>query len=525
MSSLALVFCASCVAALAVIPLLARLSQSIRLVDRPDGRRKLHGHEIALCGGIGCFLVSATVATIAIRYAGRKVLLPDQTISELLSILVASTVLLIVGIIDDAVHIRGRQKLAGQVAAALILVAGGMVVHRVEVFGSTVEFGPLAAPLTVVWIVGAINAMNLLDGLNGFAGSIGIINAAALAYLAQRLGHPAQAIVAASMAGSLLGFLRYNFPRATVFLGDAGSMVVGLVLGALAIQSSLKATGTMLLTIPICMLAIPFFDSAAAITRRKLTGRSIFATDRSHMHHRLAERFGSVAAVAIVTGACALLGMAAMTSVITGRESVAVISVGGLMLAFVASRVFGHSELGLVRSRLSSLIKSFFMLNRGLKENGVHSASRLQGNRQWEKLWLELTEAVQDLPVTRMELDVNCPALHEGYHGAWKRHVQVNDEKLWRFDMPLISEQHAVGHVRFFGIRSESMASEEMEKLLFLLDEFEGGLGEVLRDDGGTAVKRPATETKVLVGPDDTEVEPAAAEAESSEVSAVGGDS
>ena len=113
-----------------------------------------------------------------------------------------------------------------------------------------------------------------------------------------------------------------------------------------------------------------------------------------------------------------------------------------LMLAFIASRIFGHSELGLLRSRLSGLLRSLVVMRRQAQLAGVHSVHRLQGNRQWEELWLGLTEAVQELPITQVELDVNCPALHEGYHGAWKRHVTVGEERLWRFDLPLVAAEH-----------------------------------------------------------------------------------
>ena len=463
-----------------IIPPLARLCRRIGLVDHPDGRRKLHENKIALCGGIAGYLATAISVAIAVPYLGGKWESLAHSTADLFPIFIAGSVLLAVGVIDDKVGLRGRQKLAGQLIATLILVLGGLVVERVEIFGYMFDLGILAVPATVLWLLAAVNAVNLLDGINGFAGSIGLITSAALAFLALRGGHAAQAVLAAAMAGSLLGFLRFNFPKASVFLGDAGSMSIGLVLGALSIQSSLKGPGTLLLVTPLCMLAIPFFDSAAAITRRRLTGRSIYSTDRCHIHHRLAERFGSVIAVIVVTLLCSLLVAAALTGAVMQSETVTVVTVVAVVLIFVVTRVFGHSELGLIRSRVRSFAQSLFALRANERDKGIQSITRLQGNREWEQLWTGLTEAVRDMPVTRVELDVNCPALHEGYHGAWKRHTTADEDRIWRFDLPLVAAEHQVGHVRVTGVRTESSAAMEMEKLLELLDSFEEGLKQLL---------------------------------------------
>ena len=500
MRHLAIIFCFSCLLAMFFVPLLARLCRRIGLVDHPDGRRKLHEKNIALCGGIAGYLATAVSVVIAIPYLRGEWEALDRSASDLLPIFLAGSVLLGVGVIDDKVGLRGRQKLAGQVIAALILILGGLVVERVELFGFTIDLGLLAVPATILWLLAAVNAVNLLDGINGFAGSIGLITSAAISFLAFRGGHGAQAVLAAAMAGSLLGFLRYNFPKATVFLGDAGSMSIGLVLGALSIQSSLKGPGTLLLAAPLCMLAIPFFDSAAAIMRRHLTGRSIYSTDRCHIHHRLSERFGAVAAVLVVAVFCGLLVAAALVGVMMQSELVMMVSLVGVVLIFVVTRVFGHSELGLIRARVFGFAQSLISVSTHTKDSGIHAITRLQGNREWERLWTGLTEAVQEMPITRVELDVNCPALHEGYHGAWKRRSSVSDDRRWRFDLPLVAAEHQVGYVRVTGIRTESSAAVEMEKLLELLDSFEEGLEDIL-NDGAVIPGVPASATPKFVSP------------------------
>ena len=140
---------------------------------------------------------------------------------------------------------------------------------------------------TIIWILGAINSLNLIDGADGWAGSIGTIFSITLGLIALINHHYVDAVIAFAIAGALLGFLRYNFPPASIYLGDAGSMVIGLVLGTLALRCSIKQAATVAFAAPLALWAIPLFDSAAAVMRRKLTGRSIYATDRGHIHHRL----------------------------------------------------------------------------------------------------------------------------------------------------------------------------------------------------------------------------------------------
>src|SRR5262249_20696536 len=186
--------------------------------------------------------------------------------------------------------LRGRYKLLGQVFAVGAVLAYGVRVEAVHLFAWRIELGWFAVPFTLFWLLGAINSLNLLDGMDGLLGTVGTIVSLAIAALAAVPGHWAEAAVAATLAGALLGFLRYNWPPATIFLGDAGSMLIGLVIGVLAIRCSLKGTATVALATPMALLIIPIFDTAAAIVRRKLTGRSIYSTDRAHLHHCLLRR-------------------------------------------------------------------------------------------------------------------------------------------------------------------------------------------------------------------------------------------
>src|SRR5262249_12135905 len=264
-----------------------------------------------------------------------------------------------VGVVDDFVGLRGRHKLLGQIAAALTVIGFGVCVRRVQVFGWEIELGLLAVPFTLCWLLGAVNSLNLIDGMDGLLGSLGVIVSLTLAAVAALAGQWLAAVVAVALAGALVGFLRYNLPPASIFLGDGGSMVIGLVLGTLAIQGSLKAPATVVLSAPVVLLTLPLFDTTAAVVRRKLTGRSIYTTDRGHLHHCLQRRGLSRPGVLVLVGACCLLtGGAVVASRAFDIEWVAIVTALSVVGTLIVTRLFGHAEAVLVKERLAAVVAS-----------------------------------------------------------------------------------------------------------------------------------------------------------------------
>jgi UDP-GlcNAc:undecaprenyl-phosphate/decaprenyl-phosphate GlcNAc-1-phosphate transferase len=475
MFSIALAFCAACVVSLALVPVVKRACDRFDLTDRPDNHRKLHRQPVALGGGVVAFLSTLGVSLPLLLLRSEVAPSLHSSGGELIGLLLAGMIILLVGIVDDAVGLRGRQKLLGQLIACSVLLPFGIVIERLRFFGWTVELGLLSVPVTLIWLLAAINAINLLDGINGLAAIIGIIDSLAIAILSAILGHRSQALVGAAFAGSLLGFLRYNFPQAKMFLGDAGSMLIGLMVGGLAVQTSLKGPGTVLLAAPLCLMTIPLFDSAAAMLRRKLTGRSIFIGDCAHLHHRLAERFGATRAVGIVALSCGATASAALISVIWRNELIAVVSAAAIIVMFVVSRMFGYAELRLITSRLHSVARSLFRLNGQPCGPGVQSTVHFQGSREWEAVWAGLTEAVLDLPVNDIELTLSAPMIQEGYHASWRRRA-TDLANIWRFELPLVVAGHPIGHIRVVGERLPNFPAGALEKILLLFETFESQL-------------------------------------------------
>jgi UDP-GlcNAc:undecaprenyl-phosphate GlcNAc-1-phosphate transferase len=269
-------------------------------------------------------------------------------------------------------------------------------------------------------------------------------------------------------------------------------MLIGLVIGGMAVQTSLKGPGTVLLATPLCLMVIPLFDSAAAMIRRKLTGRSIFSGDRAHLHHRLSERFGSTRAVAIVAVSCGVSAIAAWASIIWRNELVAVVSGAAIILMFVISKMFGHTEVSLLASRIHSAARSFFRLNGRHSGGDTHSTVHLQGNKEWELAWMRFRDAAMDLAVDKIELNVNAPMIQEGFHASWRRQA-ADLENGWRFEIPLLAAgRHRIGHIRVAGTRSLDVQAAGFEKIFALIEFFESEVETLFVQAGeGESVGRP----------------------------------
>ena len=276
-------FAAAFTTCLLVTPVVRKLALRLNIVDSPDKHRKLHQQATPLGGGVAVLLSFLGVVAAVLIFSDSQRAEAADNAWFLFGIITSAVVLCAVGLLDDRHGLRGRQKLLGQVGAVCILLSSGLVIDSVQIFGSTFELGLLSVPFTMFWLLGAINALNLIDGVDGLATSVGIILSAAASVMAILTGHPTEAFLAMAVSGALCGFLIYNSPPASIFLGDAGSMIIGLILGALAIRSALKGPATVVLSVPTAILAIPIFDVSMAIVRRRLTGRSIYTTDRGSL--------------------------------------------------------------------------------------------------------------------------------------------------------------------------------------------------------------------------------------------------
>ena len=232
-------------AALALVPLVRRLALRVGLVDRPDGHRKMHREAVALGGGVAVLLAAAfaTLAALFLPHQGRAAVVDEAR--ELGGLFCAAVLLCGVGLWDDYRGLRGRQKMLGQLCAISVLIWSGLLIRTVWVFEWKLDLGPLAVPFTVFWLLGAINSLNLLDGADGLASTVGIILSLTIGIMALMTGHAVEALVALALAGSLSGFLVFNFPPARIFLGDVGSQFIGYLFAVLGIALAIAVLGVL----------------------------------------------------------------------------------------------------------------------------------------------------------------------------------------------------------------------------------------------------------------------------------------
>lgn len=453
------------------------------VVDRPDGRRKLHGEAIPLAGGLAIWIAVVVVLSVNQALGGPR--LPLEIGSFWPVFLAASGLLCLVGLADDVWNMRARHKLLGQMIAVSIVVVGGdLVIRNVELFGWHVELGLLSVPFTMFWLLGAINAMNLLDGMDGLAATVGGMIGIALAVMAAIGGHPVESTVAATLVGATTGFLIYNFPPARVFLGDTGSMLIGLVLGVVAIKATLKGPATVALAAPVAIWTLPILDAAMAILRRKLTGRSICIPDRGHLHHRLGERgFGPRGTLFLIGSLSALTMAGAIASMRLKAEWIAPAVALGVTAFLAGTRLFGHSEFALLARRTSVFLWSLIPFHQAASGGREHR-SRLQGTREWDELWESLITFAERFGLDNVQLSVSLPIIHEEFFAGWHRHASRGTGREYRAEIPLTSSLFgSIGLLTISGRCPNESACIWVSELIEGLQPFEMQIAELLASE------------------------------------------
>jgi UDP-GlcNAc:undecaprenyl-phosphate GlcNAc-1-phosphate transferase len=468
----------SFLASLALTPLFRNLAIRWGLVDHPDGRRKLHTTAVAVSGGVP-ILLSVMLGVVAGGLLFPLHVNPEGEFTwSLIGLMIGSVTICVLGVVDDCHLLRGRHKLMGQVLAIAQVVACGTLIERLRFFDWEIELGLLAVPFTVFFLLGAINSLNLIDGMDGLLSSVGLIVTLTFGFMAIMGERPMAAGVAFVLAGAILGFLRYNFPPATVFLGDAGSMLIGLIVGVLAIQSSLKGPATAALVAPLAVLVVPIFDTFVAILRRKLTGRSLYSTDRSHLHHCLLRNgMSSRKALLIITSLCVLTVAGALVSLAFNNELFALMGAAAVVSILVLTKVFGHAELNLLNQRLRGFLRGLMTRpsSSGVREIQV----RLHGSLQWKDLMEAIVGNSSALNLKTINLDVNAPSINESYHAHWDSGVEQTDEGgLWRAEIPLSLQEQCIGRLEILGHRDAEPIWKKLSKLAAMVESFEAQVAE-----------------------------------------------
>jgi UDP-GlcNAc:undecaprenyl-phosphate GlcNAc-1-phosphate transferase len=323
-----LAFVLAAAISLYVTPLMRRAAIRFGIVDRPDGRLKTQAAPVPYLGGIAIYLAFLLALTAASRF--------DST--EVLGMLLAGSIVLVLGLIDDFGVLTPGMKLAGQVVAVLTLMNASIYIKLV--------FLPpwLAIGLSFLWLLAITNAFNLIDVMDGLAAGVGATACLVLFLVAAMNGRWTYAVLLAALGGALCGFLRFNLPPARIYMGDTGSLFVGLLLGALAMNNSYTRRNLVACLAPVVILGVPVFDMLFVMYIRRRRGLPVMLGSPDHFALRLRRwRLSTRQTVVLSCAATLLLGLLAIAMMLSPARGalgiLAGIVVSGLLVGVLLRRI------------------------------------------------------------------------------------------------------------------------------------------------------------------------------------------
>ncbi len=405
---------------LILTPICRDIFLKLKLVDMPDNDRKLHSRPIPRIGGIPIAISYVGALALMLAFAPTHAKIALQHRGLLYSLLPAAGLVFLTGLIDDLFGLKPWQKLSGQIIAAVWAAEAGARIHLLD--GQPYSAW-VTVPLSVLWLVGCTNAFNLIDGLDGLASGVGLFATLTTLLAALLQGNWGLAMATVPLLGCLLGFLRYNFNPASVFLGDSGSLSIGFILGCFGVIWSQKSATFLGMLAPVMALSLPLFEVGLSVGRRFLRNQPIFQPDRGHIHHRLlALGFEPRGAAIILYIAC---GVAAALSLLQSSLSYHV--GGAIIVLFCALSWLGIKHLGYVE---------FSTARRVLATGGVlrlvqheiylsHFRDALLQAHTCTDCWITIRNACKDLHFVSIELRLNGQIFHEVFdanvvESAWE---------------------------------------------------------------------------------------------------------
>src|ERR1017187_6244485 len=334
-------------AAFVLTPLCRNLAIRWGMLDRPDHDRKIHPGPIPRIGGVPIAIAYLASFAILLLFSLKGGDIVRGHLGLVWRLLPAAALVFATGLIDDILGLKPWQKLLGQVAAAVLVFAAGVHFSGVGGYQFPVWW---TLPATILWLVGCTNAFNLIDGVDGLAAGVGFF-ATLPPLMAALLQHNIPlALATAPLAAALLGFLRYNFNPATVFLGDCGSLLIGFLLGCYGLLWSEKSATILGMTAPLLALSIPLLDTGLSIVRRFLRHQPIFGADRGHIHHKLLARgLTPRRVVLLIYGLCGISAALSLLASVAQEQYAGAIIVLFCLGAWVGIQHLGYAEFDTAR--------------------------------------------------------------------------------------------------------------------------------------------------------------------------------
>ena len=400
-------FVVSMLVAAVLTPLIRNLAYRYGALDHALTARKIHGRPIPRLGGIAIvagFYVSL-LGLLIFKSGMARMLMREHNFA--LGIFAGGIVIAALGVYDDLRGADARKKFVVQFAVAGLMYSLGFRVEQIaSPFGGALSLGWASLPFTLLWIVGVINAMNLIDGLDGLAGGVALVATATITIISLHNSQPLMVLFAGALAGSVLGFLFYNFNPASIFMGDTGSMFLGFVLATTSLRTNQKSSTAVALVVPAIVLGLPILDTLLAMGRRAIRGRPLFHADKDHIHHRLlATGLTHRQTVLVMYTATVLLSGTAVGITYSRSPALTV----GLLAGLAILTTIALRRLGYIRFQVGEYLSEQRRRNRMLEASLRPHYESLKRATCLEQVWDAIRTAMVDVEAVGARFEVVYP--------------------------------------------------------------------------------------------------------------------
>lgn len=366
-------------------------------LDNPKAGRHFHARPVPRIGGVSIFLSFLLVTAVAVCVFGLRIFDSALSSRSALGILLPAALIFVLGLYDDRVPLGPYVKFGVQTVAAVWLYLSGFGIHLLVAYSPRHPLGiAVALPLTIIWVLLITNAFNLIDGLDGLSAGSALFSTIIIFAVSMIRHTPEISLLSAVLAGAILGFLRYNFHPASIFLGDSGSLFIGFLLSALALTGSQKSTTVVAVAIPVLAFGLPLLDVCLSILRRFMNNKPLFLGDDEHVHHKLLKRgLSHRDAVLVLYAVAGAFGLLSLT--LLHRD----IKIGFVLLLIGAGVSLGVQQLRYVEFyELAATVRLIWRRKRVTANN------------------LQVRRAIETFPVSVPEFPDICRILQESLDSA-----------------------------------------------------------------------------------------------------------
>jgi UDP-GlcNAc:undecaprenyl-phosphate GlcNAc-1-phosphate transferase len=425
-------------------------------VSEPPSERHLHRGAIPRLGGVAIYTSFILISCLVLLLAQLRHWDLGFPPIFVLYVFLPGTIIFCVGLYDDFHNAGPALKFGMQALAATMLYAGGFRVFEIRLFGMHGLASLLSLPLTIFWVLLITNAFNLIDGLDGLAAGSALFSTLTVFVLSLVSQNGLLSVVTICLAGAILGFLRFNFNPATIFLGDCGSLFVGFMLSALALAGAQKTPTIVAVAIPIVSFGLPIMDTGLAVFRRFLSGKPLFSADRQHVHHRLLQRgLTQRQAVLVLYAVSAFCGLLSLFLLYPGGQSIAlVLFVLGLGILLGVQQLGYHEFFELKRLAQRTLDQKLVIANNVAIRHAAESLEDVTDAAQLERVLLAAFDQNDfdgfDLAVSR-----NGIAAEEGHRFQWRKDPAEIQKPAWWVTFELTDGDRRWGHFSLFRCDSQ----------------------------------------------------------------------